>query len=144
MRSGAFLTPLIPGPLPLTKKAPATCPGLSSSCRRPLRLAKGGLPLRERQRRQTNLIRASVLPPARAEKAEATRRAYRTDLIFRSWCSERGAGALLAAFLAREAERRVRPSTIGRRVAAIRYAHKLAGLPLPTDDERVLAPFNRR
>jgi integrase len=33
----------------------------------------------------------------------------------------------------------VRPSTIGRRVAAIRYAHKLAGLPLPTDDERVRA-----
>jgi hypothetical protein len=35
--------------------------------------------------------------------------------------------------------RRVRPSTIGRRVAAIRYAHKLAGLLLPTDDERVRA-----
>jgi hypothetical protein len=45
----------------------------------------------------------------------------------------------VAAFLAHEAERRVRPSTIGRRVAAIRYAHKLAGLPLPTDDERVRA-----
>jgi hypothetical protein len=34
---------------------------------------------------------------------------------------------------------RVRPSTIGRQVAAICYAHKLAGLPLPTDDERVRA-----
>ena len=45
----------------------------------------------------------------------------------------------VAAFLAHEAERLVRPSTIGRRVAAIRYAHKLAGLPLPTDDERVRA-----
>ena len=45
----------------------------------------------------------------------------------------------MAAFLAHEAERQVRPSTIGRRVAAIRYAHKLAGLPLPTDDERVRA-----
>jgi hypothetical protein len=45
----------------------------------------------------------------------------------------------VAAFLAHEAERRVRPSTIARRVAAIRYAHKLAGLPLPTDDERVRA-----
>jgi site-specific recombinase XerD len=45
----------------------------------------------------------------------------------------------VAAFLAHEAERRVRPSTIARRVAAIRYAHKLAGLPLPTDDERVKA-----
>jgi hypothetical protein len=43
----------------------------------------------------------------------------------------------VAAF--HEAERRVRPSTIGRRIAAIRYAHKLAELPLPTDDERVRA-----
>jgi site-specific recombinase XerD len=83
---------------------------------------------------------------ARAEKAEATRRAYRTDFdIFRSWCAERGASALpaapeaVAAFLAHEAERRVKPSTIGRRVAAVRYAHKLAGFPLPTDDERVRA-----
>src|SRR5262249_14650290 len=31
------------------------------------------------------------------------------------------------------------PSTIGRRVAAIRYAHKLAGHDAPTDDERVRA-----
>ena len=29
--------------------------------------------------------------------------------------------------------------TIGRRVAAIRYAHKLAGFPTPTDNERVRA-----
>jgi hypothetical protein len=45
----------------------------------------------------------------------------------------------VAAFLAHEAGRSIKPSTIGRRVAAIRYAHKLAGLPLPTDDERVRA-----
>jgi site-specific recombinase XerD len=45
----------------------------------------------------------------------------------------------VAAFLAWEAGRRVRPSTIGRRVAAIRYAHKLAGQEVPTDDERVRA-----
>jgi site-specific recombinase XerD len=84
---------------------------------------------------------------ARAEKAEATRRAYRTDFaIFEAWCLERGAIALparpeiVAAFLATEAGRGVRPSTIGRRVAAIRYAHKLAGhAVLPTDDERVRA-----
>ncbi len=30
-------------------------------------------------------------------------------------------------------------STIGRRTAAIRYAHKFAGLPTPTDDELVKA-----
>ena len=69
---------------------------------------------------------------AKAEKAPTTRRAYGTDFaIFRTWCAERGADPLpatpetVAAFLASEAGRRVRPSTIGRRVAAIRYAHNL-------------------
>jgi len=83
---------------------------------------------------------------AKAEKAVATRRAYQTDFaIFQAWCANRGASALpaepatVAAFLAWEASRRSRPSTIGRRVAAIRYAHKLAGKDVPTDDERVRA-----
>ena len=86
--------------------------------------------------------RASVYP--NAEKAAATRRAYRADfLIFRAWCDERrldafpASPATVAAFLAHEANRKVKASTIGRRVAAIRYAHKLAGLATPTDDERV-------
>jgi site-specific recombinase XerD len=81
-----------------------------------------------------------------AEKAAATRRAYKTDFaIFKAWCADRGASALpaepatVAAFLAWEANRQTRPSTIGRRVAAIRYAHKLAGHEVPTDDERVRA-----
>jgi site-specific recombinase XerD len=89
---------------------------------------------------------AAAVEYARAEKAEATQRAYRSDFeIFRAWCVERYVSALpaspqsVAAFLAHEAGRQVRPSTIGRRVAAIRYAHKLASLPLPTDDERVRA-----
>jgi site-specific recombinase XerD len=83
---------------------------------------------------------------AMAEKAPGTRRAYRTDFaIFQAWCADRGARALpaepatVAAFLGWEAGRQTRPSTIGRRVAAIRYAHKLAGHPAPTDDERVRA-----
>jgi site-specific recombinase XerD len=83
---------------------------------------------------------------ARAEKAEATRRAYKSDFgIFRAWCAERNVSPLpaspspTAAYLAWEAERGSKPSTIGRRVAAIRYAHKLAGLAVPTDDERVRA-----
>jgi hypothetical protein len=50
---------------------------------------------------------------------------------------QEGAGVNSRAGLAAEAERQVRPSTICRRVAAIRYAPKLADLPLPTDDERV-------
>src|SRR5215210_6384478 len=83
---------------------------------------------------------------AQAEKAAATRRAYQSDFaIFSAWCAERGLSALpanpesVAAFLAGEAERGTKASTIGRRVAAIRYAHKLSGHPLPTDDERVRA-----
>ncbi len=83
---------------------------------------------------------------ARAEKAESTRKAYRTDFaLFQQWATHRGVSALpaapetVAAFLAVEAERGIKPATISRRVAAIRYAHRLAGLPAPTDDERVRA-----
>jgi site-specific recombinase XerD len=83
---------------------------------------------------------------ANAEKAAATRKAYGADfLIFRAWCDERlldavpASPAAVAAFLAHEAGRNVKASTIGRRVAAISYAHKLAGLDTPTDDERVKA-----
>jgi len=83
---------------------------------------------------------------ASAEKAAATRRAYGTDfLIFRAWCegcqldAVPASPATVAAFLAHEASRNVKTSTIGRRVAAIRYAHKLAGFDTPTDDERVKA-----
>src|SRR5262249_4076854 len=72
---------------------------------------------------------------ATAEKPAATRRAYGTDfLIFRAWCEQRRLApmpalpATVAAFLAHEAGRNVKASTIGRRTAAIRYAHKLAGL----------------
>jgi integrase len=91
-----------------------------------------------------DLDKAAAL--ARQEKAEATRRAYGSDFgIFESWCRQRGISALpataesVAAFLACEVAKGARPSTIGRRVAAIRYAHRLAGHPLPTDDERVKA-----
>jgi site-specific recombinase XerD len=83
---------------------------------------------------------------AKAEKAAGTRRAYKTDFAsFQAWCADRSASALpaepatVAAFLGWEASRQTRPSTIGRRVAAIRYAHKLAGHEVPTDDERVRA-----
>src|ERR1700730_18211058 len=83
---------------------------------------------------------------ARQEKAKATRRAYRSDFAgFEAWCASRGVIALpatgesVAAFLACEVERGIRSSTIGRRVAAIRSAHKLAGHAVPTDDERVKA-----
>jgi site-specific recombinase XerD len=92
----------------------------------------------------TDLTRAAQL--ARKEKAAATRRAYRSDFrIFEAWCRGRGVSALpatpetVAAFLTSDVEAGSRPSTLGRRVAAIRYGHKLAGQPVPTDDERVKA-----
>jgi hypothetical protein len=91
-----------------------------------------------------DLTRAAEL--AREEKAASTRRAYRSDFrIFQAWCRDRGVSALpaaaetVAAFLAHDVEAGSRPSTLGRRVSAIRYAHKLAGHPAPTDDERVKA-----
>jgi site-specific recombinase XerD len=83
---------------------------------------------------------------ARAEKAPGTKRAYNNDFaIFRAWCAEQGLCALpadaaaVAAFVAAEAGRGIKTSTLGRRVAGIRYTHRLAGLPSPTDDERVKA-----
>lgn len=93
-----------------------------------------------------NLEFADALALAKQEKAESTRRAYASDFrIFQMYCAERGASALpavpetVAAFLARENSNGSKPSTIGRRVASILYAHKMAALPTPTDDERVRA-----
>ena len=45
----------------------------------------------------------------------------------------------VAAFLAAETGNGTKPSTLARRVAAIRYAHKLAQLDTPTDPEAVKA-----
>lgn len=78
------------------------------------------------------------------EKAAGTRRAYGSDFrIFARWCEARGVSHLpaepgtVATFIAAEAESGTKPSTIGRRLAAIRYAHRLAAQPTPTDDELV-------
>ncbi|MDR7039746.1 site-specific recombinase XerD [Methylobacterium sp. BE186] len=82
----------------------------------------------------------------RASKAEATVRAYKADAAaFEAWCSRFGFRPLpaspeaAAAFLVHEAEQGRASSTIGRRIAAIRHAHKLARLPDPTQDEGVHA-----
>jgi site-specific recombinase XerC len=82
---------------------------------------------------------------ARAEKALSTRRAYGTDFrLFKAYCDAKRLSALpaapetVAAYIAAEAQT-TKPSTIGRRVAAIRYAHKLAGFETPTDAEGVKA-----
>jgi integrase len=72
---------------------------------------------------------------ARNEKAPATRAAYRADFgLFSTWCTVKGVDALpaspetVAAFLAHEADQGSAASTITRRCAAIRYAHRLEGL----------------
>jgi site-specific recombinase XerD len=86
---------------------------------------------------------ATAIDLAKAEKAASTRKAYGTDFrLFTAWCDARGVKGLpaapetVAAYLAAHANTS-KTSTLGRRVAAIRYAHKLAGLPLPTDSEGV-------
>jgi len=82
----------------------------------------------------------------RASKADATVRAYTSDArVFQEWCARFGFRPLptspeaVAAFLVSEAEDGRAASTLGRRLAAIRYAHKLAGAADPTDDEGVRA-----
>ena len=82
----------------------------------------------------------------RASKADATVRAYRCDAeVFEAWCAPHGFRSLpaspeaVATFLVAEAEAGRAASTISRRLAAIRYAHKLARLPDPTEDEAVRA-----
>lgn len=83
---------------------------------------------------------------AQAEKADATRRAYRSDFkLFAEYCRAHGAEPvpaspeLVAAFLSGEALRGTKAATIGRRLAAIRYAHAAAGLEPPTNSEAVKA-----
>jgi site-specific recombinase XerD len=83
---------------------------------------------------------------ALAEKAASTRRSYRSAFAtFASWCSARGLGHMpasvdtCASFLAAQAVAGAKASTIGRKAAAIRYAHKLAGFEPPTNAETVRA-----
>jgi Phage integrase, N-terminal SAM-like domain len=83
---------------------------------------------------------------AKASKAPATQAAYSSDFrIFEPWCLKRGLSSLpasaesLCAFLADEASAGRRASTLGRRLAAVRYYHRAAGYEAPTADERVKA-----
>jgi len=75
---------------------------------------------------------------AAAWKADSTRRAYESDwAIFLAWCDGRSiepipaAPAAVALFLASEADAGIRPSTIGRRLAAIGYIHRTKGYDPP-------------
>ncbi|WP_298967726.1 site-specific integrase [uncultured Methylobacterium sp.] len=83
---------------------------------------------------------------ALAEKADATRLAYRRDFDhFAGWCRTVDRAPLpaepatVAAYLADLARTGLKASTIRRRLAAIRHAHKLSGLEPPTGAEPVRA-----
>jgi site-specific recombinase XerD len=86
---------------------------------------------------------------ARASKAKATQAAYSSDFrIFESWCRGRGLNALpasaesVAAFLAAQASLGRKSSTLGRRLAAIKYFHGIGGEPSPTGDETIKATLS--
>lgn len=89
------------------------------------------------------LVRPEEIEAARqfadASRASSTRRAYASDWrLFVAWCGERKVSplpahpALVAVYLASEAERGVKPSTISRRLSAIGYYHHRSQLPAPT------------
>jgi len=82
---------------------------------------------------------------ARANRAPNTYRAYRAAWrAFAAWCEAEGRAALpadpltVADYLAFAAQQH-KASTLAVHVAAIRAAHKAAGQPDPTADERVAA-----
>ena len=85
--------------------------------------------------------RDAAVTYARMAKAENTRRAYRAAVrAWCAWCARHdlpplpAASADVAAFLAGERGRQLSPETIKLRRAAIRYLHRAAGCPVPTDD----------
>jgi site-specific recombinase XerD len=89
---------------------------------------------------------ASAASYARAEKSEATRKAYGADWRhFTTWSQAVQQIALpanpaaIAAYLAHLADHGRGSSTISRRLAAIGYAHKLKGLDNPANAETVRA-----
>ncbi len=84
-----------------------------------------------------------------AARAPATRRAYESDWrIFLAWCAARNIDPLPAApgavaiFLSAEAHAGARPSTIGRRLAAIGYMHAQAGYDPPQQQQGAVAIRN--
>ncbi|MHB9133541.1 MAG: site-specific integrase [Armatimonadota bacterium] len=77
---------------------------------------------------------------AAGSKAASTKRAYRSDWEdFTRWCIECGfvalpaAPATIAAYLTTQADAGKKASTLGRRLAAIAFAHKAAGHDSPTN-----------
>ena len=76
----------------------------------------------------------------------ATLRAYQSDLrIFAAWCDEHDYSAMpanaghVADFLSEQATDGLSPSSLTRRVAAIKYAHEAKGFQSPTTDKIISA-----
>jgi len=83
---------------------------------------------------------------ADASRAASTRRAYASDwLRFSAWCLDRSLETLpadpraVAVFLSAEAQAGSAPPTIGRRLAAIGWMHRRAGLQPPQAREGAAA-----
>jgi integrase/recombinase XerD len=91
----------------------------------------------------------AVLDRLEGAFAPATLRHHRDSFsVFAAWCASRGAEPLpasaaeVAAFLADQSAT-ASPSTLKRRLSAIRRLHHLSGLPDPTDDEVVVIALRR-
>lgn len=81
-----------------------------------------------------------------ARHSTATRLAYDSDLkAFNAWTRTNGLASLPASieavvlFLAELSGQGMKPASIARKVAAIKFAHRQANLPSPTDSEPVKA-----
>jgi site-specific recombinase XerD len=90
--------------------------------------------------------RASVRAYLEAEKADGTRRAYKSDWAdFSTWCvtfnliSMPATPIAVATYLAKLADDGKKAATIQRRIAAIRAVHLAAGHEPPTNSEGVKA-----
>jgi len=80
-----------------------------------------------------------------AARAPNTLRGYRSDWAeFTSWCADNGADALPASaatitgYLTMLADTGAKVGTLSRRLSSIKFAHRTANLPDPTDNARVL------
>lgn len=80
----------------------------------------------------------------RLATAASSRDGYQADFgYFSAWCETQGVADMPASpqnaarYLAHCARQKLRPATIARRAAAIRYVHQLARQPTPTDSTEV-------
>lgn len=78
--------------------------------------------------------------------AESTKRVYQDDFkAFTNWCNQQSVSALpaesvtVANFIADQANQGFKPSTLNRRLAAIKFFHEAQGLPSPTTHKGVSA-----